>query len=109
MITNFFFGGFMFVLIEYIINKIENPTLASIISMIPIGYLTTFLIKSRKTLNDYIRNIIFVVFCRLLVTTLFYLSLKYINIDSKYIIFAIILIWIIAQYINYTFFINKTI
>lgn len=109
MITNFFFGGFIFVLIEYIINKIENPTLASIISMIPIGYLTTFLIKKRTTLNEYIKNIIFVVACTLLVTTLFYLSLKYINIDSKYIIVALIIVWVIAQYLNYNYVITKSI
>jgi hypothetical protein len=107
MITNFLLGGFIFALIEYIINKIDNPTLASIISMIPIGYLTTFLIKKRTTLTDYIRNIIFVVFCTLIVTTLFYLSLKYINIKPIYIIVALILLWIFAQYLNYTFVITK--
>ena len=107
MITNFLLGGFIFALIEYIINKIDNPTLASIISMIPIGYLTTFLIKKRTTLTDYIRNIIFVVFCTLIVTTLFYLSLKYINIKPIYIIVALILVWIFAQYLNYTFVITK--
>ena len=107
MITNFLFGGFTFALIEYIINKIDNPTLASIISMIPIGYLTTFLIKKRTTLTDYIRNIIFVVFCTLIITTIFYLCLKYINVNPMYIILAFILIWIIAQYLNYTFVITK--
>ena len=61
MIANFLIGGFIFSLIEYIINKINNPTLASIISMIPIGYMTTFLIKKRNTLTQYIKNIIFYV------------------------------------------------
>jgi hypothetical protein len=107
MITNFLFGGFIFVLIEYIINKINNPSLASIISMIPIGYLTTFLIKKRTTLTEYIRNIIFVVLCTLIITTLFYLCLKYMNINPMYITIAFILIWIIAQYLNYTFVITK--
>ncbi len=107
MITNFLIGGFIFALIEYIINKIDNPTLASIISMIPIGYLTTFLIKKRSTLTDYIRNIIFVVFCTLIITTIFYLCLKYINIKPIYIIIPIIILWIITQYINYTFVISK--
>lgn len=107
MITNFLVGGFIFALIEYIINYIENPTLASIISMIPIGYLTTFLIKKRSTLTDYIKNIIYVVLCTLIVTTIFYLCLKYINIDTKYITITIIILWIIIQYLNYTFVISK--
>ena len=55
MITNFLFGGFVFALIEYIINNINNPELASVISMIPIGYLTTFLIKKRDVLTGYIK------------------------------------------------------
>ena len=109
MIANFFIGGFIFSLIEYIINKINNPTLASIISMIPIGYMTTFLIKKRNTLTQYIMNIIFVVACTLIVTILFYLSLKYINIDAKYIIISLIFVWLILQYLNYKFIITKTI
>ena len=107
MITNFLLGGFIFTLIEYLINKIENPTLASIISMIPIGYLTTFLIKKRSTLTDYIKNIIFVVFCTLIITSIFYLCLKYVNINPKYIIISVIVLWIFAQYINYSFVISK--
>ena len=107
MITNFLFGGFIFALIEYIINKINNPALASIISMIPIGYLTTFLIKKRSTLTDYIKNIIFVVTCTLLITILFYLCLKYININPEFIIIAIIILWLIVQYFNYKYIITK--
>ena len=107
MITNFLFGGFIFALIEYIINKIDNPTLASIISMIPIGYLTTFLIKKRNVLTSYIKNIIFVIIFNLFITIIFYGALKYINVNPKIIIISILIFWIFAQYLNYTFVISK--
>ena len=107
MITNFLFGGFIFALIEYIINKIENPALASIISMIPIGYLTTFLIKKRSTLTNYMKNIIFVILFNLIITVLFFLALRYININPKIIIFTMLFIWIILQYLNYKYVITK--
>ena len=84
MITNFLFGGFIFAFIEYIINKIDNPELASVISMIPIGYLTTFLIKKNLILILYIKNIIFVVACILIVTVfLLFFLLRFVNIDEK--------------------------
>ena len=107
MIANFLFGGCVFALIEYLINKINNPTLASIISMIPIGYLTTFLIKKRSTLNDYIKNIIYVVACTLIITIIFYLCLKYINVKPLFIIIAIIFLWLIVQFLNYKYIITK--
>ena len=107
MITNFLFGGFIFALIEYIINKIDNPTLASIISMIPIGYLTTFLIKKRETLTTYMKNIIFVILFNLLITIVFYGALNYININPRIIIIFMLFFWIFAQFINYTFVISK--
>ena len=109
MITNFLFGGFVFALIEYIINKIENPELASVISMIPIGYLTTFLIKKRSILTGYIKNIIFVVACTLIVTTLFYFLLRFVNIDERIIIVFIIILWLILQYFNYKVNLKKSV
>lgn len=109
MITNFLFGGFIFAIIEYIINKIDNPELASVISMIPIGYLTTFLIKKRSVLTGYIKNIIFVVACTLLVTILFYLCLKYVNLNEKFIIVFVIILWLILQYLNYKFNLKKSV
>jgi len=109
MITNFLFGGFVFALIEYIINNINNPELASVISMIPIGYLTTFLIKKRDVLTGYIKNIIFVVACTLLVTILFYLLLKFVNINERIIIIFIIILWLVLQYFNYKYNLKKSV
>ena len=107
MIINFLFGGIIFSLIEYIVNKLENPGLGSIISMIPIGYLTTYLIKKRSVVKIYVKNIIFVVCVTLIITTLFYFSLEYINLPNKILISIILIIWIFAQYLNYKLNISK--
>ena len=65
MLYNFLFGGFIFALIEYIVNKLEDPALAAVISMIPIGFLSAFLIKNSRisididTYQDYKKAIKF--------------------------------------------------
>ena len=102
MIINFFLGGSIFTLIEYIVNHIQNPALAAIISMIPIGYLSIFIIDKRY-IKRYVKNIFFVVCVTMITTAIFYglISLMPFN---KYIatIIAIIL-WIILQSINYNY------
>ncbi len=108
MIFNFFLGGIIFVIIEYIVNVINNTTLAAVISMIPIGYLSTLLIKNRKILTNYVRNIFFVVLTTLLCTGIFYLILKYgEKIDNKVAISLGTIIWICLQFLNYKFNIFK--
>ena len=106
MIFNFLFGGLIFIIIEYIVNILENPALGAIISMIPIGYMTTFLIKKRSVMVNYIKNIIFVVCCTLLITNLLYFSLRFININQNFIMAFFILLWVGAQYLNYLFVLN---
>jgi hypothetical protein len=105
MIYNFLFGGCIFALIEYIVNKLEDPALAAVISMIPIGFLSAFLIKNRGTMLEYTKNIFFVVCVTLFVTGLFYISLKYIGLHKKIIVIGILILWIILQFINYKYFI----
>jgi hypothetical protein len=109
MLYNFLFGGVIFTLIEYIVNKLDNPALGSVISMIPIGFLAAFLIKSRKTMVEYTRNIFFVVCVTLFVTAIFYLSLNYIKLDKKIILIFILGLWIILQFINYKYVIFNNI
>ena len=102
MIFNFFLGGIIFVIIEYIVNVINNTALAAVISMIPIGYLSTLLIKNRNILTNYVRNIFFVVITTLLSTGIFYLILKYgKKIDNKVAISLGTIIWICLQFLNY--------
>lgn len=108
MLYNFLFGGFIFALIEYIVNKLEDPALAAVISMIPIGFLSAFLIKNRVTMVEYTKNIFFVVCVTLFVAGLFYLSLRHIRLHKKIIVIGILCIWIILQTLNYKYFIfNK--
>ena len=61
MILNFILGGLLFSIIHFVVNTLNNTALGAMISMIPIGFLSTYIIKSRTLLLQYIRNIIFVI------------------------------------------------
>ena len=104
MIINFILGGSIFTLIEYIVNHIQNPALAAIISMIPIGYISIFLISDNNIIKNYIKNIISVVLITLIVTIIFFYIIKYLKyINPKILAGIMIVIWIIIQYINYKY------
>jgi hypothetical protein len=105
MLYNFLFGGFIFSLIEYIVNKLEDPAMAAVVSMIPIGFLSAFLITRREVMIEYTKNIFFVVCVTLFVTGMFYLSLKYIKINKRLILLSILALWILLQILNYKLFI----
>lgn len=105
MLYNFLFGGFIFSLIEYIVNKLDDPALAAVVSMIPIGFLSAFLITRRDIMLEYTKNIFFVVCVTLFVTGIFYLSLKYIKINKRIILISTLGLWILLQFLNYRIFI----
>lgn len=108
MIFNFLLGGILFTIIDLVVNRFNNPKLGAIISMVPIGYLSIFIIN-KKYIDQYVRNIFFVVCGTLLITGIFYLTLKYIPINKIVTTASFIVIWIFFQLINYKFniFINE--
>ena len=76
--------------------------------MIPIGFLSTYIIKNRNLLLQYIRNIIFVIIGTLCISIIFYLVLKYLpDVNRKIIITFILLLWLVIQLCNYRFNIYK--
>ena len=107
MLYNFLIGGFIFSLIEYIVNQLNDPAMAAVVSMIPIGFLSAFLITRREIMLEYTKNIFFVVCVTLFVTGIFYLSLKYIKVNKRIILISILGLWIILQFLNYRIFIFK--
>ena len=102
MILSFFIGGILFSVIEIVVNRFDNTALGALISMIPIGFLTTFIIKKSNMVN-YIRNIFFVVLLNLLSAVIFYFAVKFIPINQNIIIIGILVIWIILQIANYRY------
>ena len=110
MLYNFLIGGFIFSLIEYIVNQLNDPAMAAVVSMIPIGFLSAFLITRREIMVEYTKNIFFVVCVTLFVTGIFYLSLKYIKVNKRVILISILALWILLQILNYRIFIfnNKS-
>ena len=105
MLYNFLIGGFIFTLIEYIVNQLNDPAMAAVVSMIPIGFLSAFLITRREIMVEYTKNIFFVVCVTLFVTGIFYLSLKYIKVNKRIILISILVLWILLQILNYRIFI----
>ena len=108
MILNFILGGLLFSIIHFVVNTLKNTALGAMISMIPIGFLSTYIIKNRNLLLQYIRNIIFVIIGTLTVSIIFYLIIKYMpDVNQKIIITFILLFWLAIQVINYKFNIFK--
>jgi glucan phosphoethanolaminetransferase (alkaline phosphatase superfamily) len=108
MILNFILGGLLFSIIHFVVNTLNNTALGAMISMIPIGFLSTYIIKNRNLLLQYIRNIIFVIIGTLCISIIFYLVLKYLpDVNRKIIITFILLLWLVIQLCNYRFNIYK--
>lgn len=108
MILTFILGGLLFSIIHFVVNTLKNAALGAMISMIPIGFLSTYIIKNRNLLLQYIRNIIFVIVGTLGISIIFYLVIKYLpEVNRKIIITFILLLWVIVQLCNYRFNIYK--
>lgn len=108
MILNFILGGLLFSIIHFVVNTLNNTALGAMISMVPIGFLSTYIIKDRNLILQYIRNIIFVILGTLIISILFYTIIKYMpNINTKVIITFILLLWLAIQLINYKLNIYK--
>lgn len=108
MILNFILGGLLFSIIHFVVNTLNNTALGAMISMVPIGFLSTYIIKDRNLILQYIRNIIFVILGTLTISILFYTIIKYMpNINTKVIITFILLLWLAIQLINYKLNIYK--
>ena len=102
MILSFLIGGSLFTIIELVVNRFENNALGALISMIPIGFLTTFIIKKTNIVN-YVRNIFFVVCLNLICSIIFYIAIKFLPLDKNIVIIAILGLWIILQTLNYKY------
>ena len=109
MYITFLTGGILFILIEYVVNILDNSAIGAILSMIPIGFLSSYIVKKKYIVN-YIKNIFFVICITLATSVVFYLCLKYITINKNYIISFILLLWSGLQLINYKYnkFIKNT-
>ena len=108
MILNFILGGLLFSIIHFVVNTLNNTALGAMISMIPIGFLSTYIINNRKLLLQYIRNIIFVIIWTLFISIIFYFIIKYLpQVDKKIIITFITLLWLSIQLLNYKYNIYK--
>jgi hypothetical protein len=102
MLFNFLLGGVLFTIIDIVVNRFDNAKLGAIISMVPIGFLSIFIIN-KKYIDQYVRNIFFVVCVTLIITAIFYISLKFIPINKLAITSSILVIWVFSQFINYKF------
>jgi hypothetical protein len=103
MIYSFLFGGLLFSIINFVVNRLNNSALGALISMVPIGFLTIFIINDKKIITQYMRNIFFVIILNLIIAGIFYLLLKYTSINTYYVSIFIIILWIIVQSANYKY------
>lgn len=97
----FLVGGSIFYLIYVISNKLKNPGLAAIISLLPISLLAGFFINSRKVLTKYMISVISVFSLSLSVCVLGYFILKYTSFDGHIVIGGLIFLWALLQILLY--------
>ena len=97
----FLIGGSIFYLIYVISNKLKNPGLAAIISLLPISLLAGFFINTRKVLTKYMISVISVFSLSLSVCVLGYFILKYTSFDGHIVIGGLIVLWALLQILLY--------
>ena len=103
MIFIFLVGGILFVLIDYVVNNLNDTSLGALISMIPIGFLSTLIINDYNNLIQYTRNMFFVICITITTCLIFYILLKVFNMPKFMTITIIIVLWSILQLLNYKF------
>ena len=103
MLFIFIVGGILFVTIDYVVNNLNDTSLGALISMVPIGFLSTIIIKDYNNLIQYTRNMFFVICITLTLSLLFYILLKVFRLNKSFTISFIFILWMLLQSINYKF------
>lgn len=97
----FLFGGITFYIIYVIANKIKNPGLAAIISILPISLICCYFIATPKILTNYLNSLVLAFLVSLVVSLVGYVVVKKTNWCGIYITTSLLLLWLVLQIILY--------
>ena len=97
----FLIGGALLALAEYIANHLRNPSLAAIVSFLPISLITCYFVIGRSNMISYQMASIRVCVGTLFVYTMVQPLLRYTSVNRHIIVSLAILLWIAIQYASY--------
>ena len=100
-LSTFLFGGFFVTLIYFIVTYLQDPVLAAIVGFFPIGLLCCFVMPTKKELEKYLYNGLYVCLFTLLVLFIGYLLLIKCEINPVILLIGIVILWFIVQYLYY--------
>ena len=99
----FLIGGSLLALAEYIANQIQNPSLAAIVSFLPISLITCYFIIGRDNMVEYHKSSLRVCVGTLIIYGLFHPILLHWTMNRHIIITIALGMWIVVQYTSYRY------
>ena len=103
LLTNFLFGGLLFVLIYLAANIYKRPEISSLLSLLPLSIICGYIIHDREILVKHNKNLIPISIFTIVVTILLIVLLKY-NVNPFIAITSVLIFWIITQYLRIKYF-----
>ena len=97
----FLIGGSLLALAEYIANRLRNPSLAAVVSFLPISLITCYFVIGRDNMISYQMASIRVCMGTFFVYAMVQPLLRYTNVNRHIIVTSAILLWIAIQYAGY--------
>ena len=103
----FLCGGALFYLIFVLANRIKNPALAAIVSLLPISLFCCFFMETRPILQKYLQSLMVVFSISLSLVILGYFWLQQSDTPQILVVGSLLGLWIVIQLIVYYFFTGK--
>tara|TARA_Y100000817_G_scaffold293867_2_gene267231 strand:- start:6868 stop:7188 length:321 start_codon:yes stop_codon:yes gene_type:complete len=97
----FFIGGSIFAGVSYLANIIQDPILASIIGSLPMGLLTSYVVRSNAFLQNYAQGVLKVLVITFVCVCFLIALLKYTTLGRILAISLSILLWAALQALRY--------
>lgn len=103
----FLCGGALFYLIFVLANRIKNPGLAAIVSLLPISLFCCLFMETRPILKLYLKSLMIVFSISLSLVILGYFWLQQTKTPQMIVIGSLLFLWIVIQLIMYHMFTGK--
>jgi len=97
----FFIGGSVFAGVSYLANIIQDPILASIIGSLPMGLLSSYVVRSRPFLKKFSQGVLKVLVITFVCVCFLIALLKYTALGRILAISLSILLWVVLQFLRY--------
>ena len=104
-ISYFVIGGCILSGVHYFANEVQNPSLAALCALAPIGLLCAFIVNKRELVESYVYHLGIVYILSLVCVIVLWCGLKYTKHFStfQWLCFSLLL-WVLLQYGNIRFF-----